>query len=389
MEIEEQWPNCLLVDDLEENLVALKALLEGEKMNIMTARSGESALELLLKYDFAFAMVDVQMPGMDGFELAEIARSTERTKSIPIIFVTAAGTDVQRVFRGYEAGAVDFLHKPLYPQIVLGKARVFLEMFKQKKQLEQKIAALSLTESSLQMALRSRDEFLSICSHELNTPLTSLKLLIQMTERSRKQLGDDKAMTVAHMIKFFENVTQCVNRLIHLVSEMLDLSRISSGTLLLNKEELSLKNVICKVLESLESYMQTAKCPVQLSVEQDVTGYWDAFRLEQVILNLLTNAAKYAPDTPIEVSVKTDGHHAILSIKDHGPGITPEDQARIFNKFERAIPYTSISGLGLGLFIAREIIELHDGIIEVESRPREGATFIVRLPVGKEVVSSP
>ena len=132
-------PKCLIVDDLNENIVALSSLLQDEKVDVHAARSGNEALELMLKHEFALALVDVQMPEMDGFQLAEIMRSTEKTKSIPIIFVTAATTDVQRIFQGYEAGAVDFLHKPLFPQIVLSKVRIFLELYNQKVLLQKKL----------------------------------------------------------------------------------------------------------------------------------------------------------------------------------------------------------------------------------------------------------
>src|SRR5690606_2178752 len=189
-------PKCLIVDDLKENILALKGILADEEVEIHSATSGLEALELLLKHEFALALIDVQMPGMDGFELAETMRSTERTKSIPIIFVTAASTDAQRIFRGYEAGAVDFMHKPLYPQIVVSKIRIFLELYRNKRQLERKLERIKETEANLQEALRSRDEFLSIASHELKTPLTSLKMQIQLQEHLSQKRGEEFAYSL-------------------------------------------------------------------------------------------------------------------------------------------------------------------------------------------------
>ena len=180
-------PKCLIVDDLKENLIALRSLLKDLNVEVLEASSGLEALEILLQHDVALSLVDVQMPEMDGFELAEIMRSTEKTKGIPIIFVTAAETDSRRVFQGYEAGAVDFLQKPLAPAIVKSKVCIFLELYIQKMKLQDKLKKIKETEAYLQKALKSRDEFLSICSHELKTPLTTLKMQIQITNRLKEK----------------------------------------------------------------------------------------------------------------------------------------------------------------------------------------------------------
>jgi signal transduction histidine kinase len=374
-------PKCLLVDDLEENLIALRSLLRDENVTIVTARSGLDALNLLLEHDFALALIDVQMPEMDGFELAEIMRSTERTRAIPLIFVTAAGTDSQRIFQGYEAGAVDFLHKPLAPQIVLSKVRIFLELHTQKLQLQQKLEKIKETEAYLQKALKSRDEFLSICSHELKTPLTSLKMQIQITNRLREKKGDEVAFSSTNMSKFISQADRSVERIIHLVNDMLDISRVATGRLSLNLEKIDLVDLVKEVVERLGSFMELASCPVQLEVEKSIVGLWDRYRIEQVLTNLLTNAAKYAPEKPVQVRAYREGQCAILKVKDLGEGISEEDQRRIFERFERAVSSTSVSGLGLGLYISKEIIDMHHGKIEVESSLGEGSTFTVKLPL--------
>lgn len=373
-------PNCLLVDDLEENLIALKALLKDEKVNVYTAQSGNEALELLLKHDFALSLIDVQMPNMDGFELAEIMRSTERTRQIPIIFVTAAGSNAQRVFRGYEAGAVDFLHKPLASQIVLGKVRVFLELFNHKQELEDKISKLRETESYLQSALKSRDEFMSICSHELKTPLTTLKMQLQILERVRERQGDEKAFSVSNMERFLQQADRSVERIIHLVNDMLDISRVNTGRLSLMLEKVNLQELITEVIERLTPIMNMANCLVSFRSTLTTDCHLDKFRIEQVITNLLTNAAKYAPDRPVEITLDKVEGKARISVTDHGPGITLEDQKRIFERFERAVSHNSVSGLGLGLYISRQIVEMHEGSITVNSEINKGTTFTVDLP---------
>lgn len=374
-------PKCLIVDDLRENIIALKSLLKDENMEILTAQSGVEALDLLLEHEFALALMDVQMPGMDGFELAEIMRSTEKTRTIPLIFVTAATTDAHRIFEGYEKGAVDFLLKPLSPQIVISKVRIFLELYNQKVQLQQKLRKIEETEASLKRALRSRDEFLSICSHELKTPLTSLKMQIQITNRLRERKGDEEAFSPANMSKFLTHADRSVDRIIHLVNDMLDISRVATGRLSLNLERVRLENLVNDVADRLSTFMEMAGCEVSIETEKDVTGLWDKFRIEQVITNLLTNAAKYAPEAPVNIRVYKQGQYAFVQVKDHGPGISPDDQKRIFERFERVTNEDSITGLGLGLYISRQITELHHGTLSVESVLGEGTIFTMKLPL--------
>lgn len=374
-------PKCLLVDDLSENLIALKAILEDEKVTIFTAKSGTEALGLMLDHDFALALVDVQMPNMDGFELAEIMRSTDKTRTVPIIFVTAAGSSAQRVFRGYEAGAVDFLHKPLAPQVVVSKVRIFLELFNQKAELERKIVKLRETESVLQRALMSRDEFMSICSHELKTPLTSLKMQLQIIDRIRAKQGDEVAFSVEKMERFLYQTDRSIDRIVHLVNDMLDISRVATGRLSLSLEEVDITDFTQEVLERLEPLMEMANCQVTFTHVGPLKVEVDKFRIEQVLTNLLSNAAKYAPEKPVEINIDHRNDMVEISVTDHGAGISEEDQKRIFERFERAVSHTSVSGLGLGLYISKEIVEMHHGTIHVESKKNEGCRFTVKLPI--------
>lgn len=374
-------PKCLIVDDLKENIIALNSLLADESMEIISASSGLEALSLLLESDFALALLDVQMPGMDGFELAEMMRSTEKTKHIPIIFVTAATTDAHRVFQGYEKGAVDFLQKPLSPQIVLSKVRIFIELYNQKVLLEQKIKRIEETESYLQKALKSRDEFLSICSHELKTPLTSLKMQIQILNRLRDKKGDEEAFSAPNMDKFILQADRSVERIIHLVNDMLDISRVTTGRLSLNLETVHLEDLVQDVIERLHTFMELAGCKVGIDNAEDVACHCDKFRIEQVITNLLTNVAKYAPDSTVTVKVSKQGMYGYIAVTDTGPGISEENQKRIFERFERAVDSSSVTGLGLGLYISKEIVDLHHGKIEVKSILGSGTTFTVKLPL--------
>ena len=374
-------PKCLIVDDLKENIIALRSLLSAEEMEFLSAQTGVDALALLLEHDFALALIDVQMPGMDGFELAEIMRSTEKTRTIPIIFVTAASTDSHRIFEGYEKGAVDFLLKPLSPQIVISKVRIFIELYNQKVMLQQKLRKIEETEANLKKALRSRDEFLSICSHELKTPLTSLKMQIQIINRLRAKKGDDVAFSVENMTKFMTQADRSVERIIHLVNDMLDISRVTTGRLSLNLEKVQLDRLAAEVVDRLSTFMELAECEVTLKIENEVNGLWDKFRIEQVITNLLTNAAKYAHGSPVVVRVYQQAQFGLIDVQDFGPGITKENQEKIFERFERVSNSDSITGLGLGLYISRQITELHHGSLTVQSEPGAGTTFTLKLPL--------
>ena len=374
-------PKCLVVDDLKENIIALESLLKDEYLEIISATSGVEALNLLLEHDFALALVDVQMPGMDGFELAEIMRSTGKTRGIPLIFVTATSADSHRIFEGYEKGAVDFLQKPLSPQIVLSKVRIFLELYNQKARLQRKLQTIKETESNLQEALKSRDEFLSICSHELKTPLTSLKMQIQYTKRLREKKGDEVALTPENMTKFLIQADRSIDRIIHLVNDMLDISRVTTGRLSLNLEKVNLEHLVLDVADRFQSILDMAGCEVSIIAQSDVVGLWDKFRIEQVIANFLINVTKYAGDAPVIIRAKKDNQYAILEVQDSGPGIAPEHQQKIFERFQRAIDSHSVSGLGLGLYICKEIIDLHQGQISVDSTLGKGSTFCVKLPL--------
>ena len=373
-------PKCLLVDDLKENLIALSAILADENVQIFTAISGTEALELMLANDFALALLDVQMPDMDGFELAEIMRSTEKTKTIPIIFVTAAGSSAQRIFRGYEAGAVDFLQKPLTPLVVVSKVKIFIELFSHKAELQEKIDRLEKAEQELQNALRSRDEFMSICSHELKTPLTSLKMQIQIVERLRIRQGDAAAFAPERMEKFLLQADRGVDRIIHLVDDMLDISRVATGRLSLNFERADVTQLTREVVERLSPVMEMTNCPVSFESTGTYFTQLDKYRYEQVLANLLNNAAKYAPEKPVLVSVDLNKDSIEIRVSDQGQGISEADQQRIFERFERAVAFQAISGLGLGLYISKEIIELHKGSISVESKLKQGSTFKISLP---------
>jgi PAS domain S-box-containing protein len=605
----------LVVDDHPENVLALQVTLDQPDYEVIGARSGMAALKEVLKHDFAVILLDVLMPDMDGFETARLIRQREASKHVPILFLTAAVGEVAMVHEGYSVGAVDYLVKPVDPNIVRAKVAVFVDLYRkgqrireqeeklrdaerqlsqealrasealyeatferapvgiahadlaggwlrmnqkfreiagrdpaplrnealsqllskkvdehreekrylsdgrtiwvsevlslvragngepkhfivvieditERKASEERVrfldaasrlllssfdhrntlaqvarlaassvargcaihvlgddlfgevlavahanpaeaaqlearwrhavedprlivvplvsrnktlgrigllideaerpdrtmaedlahrAAIAIENARLyreaQDAIGARDEFLSIASHELRTPLTPLQILFQ------RLLGEvERVRTQAELRESLQRGERQVQRLTTLVDKLLDVSRIAGGQLQLQKERCDLVEITREVISRLGDELARAKCDVTVDAPHAVVGRWDELRVEQVITNLLSNAVKYGAGHPIVISVDGADHTARFSIRDRGMGIEPDHVGRIFGRFERAVSSRSYGGLGLGLYIARQLVEAHGGQISVESRPGEGALFVMQLP---------
>ncbi|MGL6244381.1 hybrid sensor histidine kinase/response regulator [Pseudomonas sp.] len=384
----------LIVDDLPENLLALEALIKREDRMVYKALSADEALSLLLQHEFAMAILDVQMPGMNGFELAELMRGTEKTKNIPIVFVSAAGRELNYAFKGYESGAVDFLHKPLDIHAVKSKVNVFVDLYRQSKAMKQQVEELEqarreqeallkqlqTTQNELEQAVRMRDDFMSIVAHEVRTPLNGL---ILETQLRKMHLARDNAsaFTLDKMHAMVDRDERQIKSLIRLIEDMLDVSRIRTGKLSIRTTKFDLVQLVDNLLQNFAPQVDAAECSVTFTAEQPVVGNWDEFRIEQVISNLLTNALRYGGKSQIDVRVYSHEGQARVEVQDRGIGISEENQKRIFQQFERVSAKTVVAGLGLGLFISEQIVAAHGGSIAVESRINEGALFRVCLPL--------
>lgn len=384
----------LIVDDLPENLLALEALIKREDRAVYKALSADEALSLLLEHEFALAILDVQMPGMNGFELAELMRGTEKTKSIPIVFVSAAGREMNYAFKGYESGAVDFLHKPLDMHAVKSKVSVFVDLYRQRKAMKQQVEALEqsrreqeallkqlqVTQNELEHAVRMRDDFMSIVSHEVRTPLNGL---ILETQLRKLHLAKDNtaAFTLDKLRAMVDRDERQIQSLIRLIEDMLDVSRIRTGKLSIRPSRFDLSQLVANLLESFSAQITAAQSEVAFASEGPVIGTWDEFRIEQVVANLLTNALRYGARGPIEIRVYSDGNEARVDVRDQGIGISPENQKRIFQQFERVSAKHVVAGLGLGLFISEQIVTAHGGTIAVQSAEGKGSLFRVCLPL--------
>ncbi|QHJ00710.1 response regulator [Xylophilus rhododendri] len=383
----------LIVDDLPENLLALEALIRQDGIVVHQASSADGALTLLLQQEFALAILDVQMPGMNGFELAEMMRGTERTRHIPIVFVSAAGSELDYAFRGYESGAVDFLHKPIDPHAVRSKVTVFVDLWRQRRavrtQLEELEEArrqqqvlleeLQTTQHELQRAVRMRDEFMSMVSHEMRTPLNTLFLEAQVRKMhlARNNLKAFEPVPLKAMVDRDERQIQAM---IRLIDDMLDVTRLRRGTLSITPKRFDIAVLMRGIVEGFCQQAAAVECPLALHAPQTLAVELDEFRIEQVVANLLTNAFRYGPGKTVNLSLREHDAGVEIAVQDQGRGIAPQDTQRIFEQFERAVDNKVSAGLGLGLFIVRQIVQAHGGRIAVESVLGEGSTFTVWLP---------
>ncbi len=238
-------------------------------------------------------------------------------------------------------------------------------------------------QAELQMAVRIRDEFLSIASHELKTPLTTLSLQSQL-KRRRFENGDLLGAAPERVEKMLDTESRQLDRLTRLIDDMLDISRLSSGRLAIRSEPLDLSELVRSVTESVRPQFEAQKTRLVTHVSPGVRIEGDAFRIEQAVMNLITNALKYGRREPVEIRLEQVDHHARIDVRDRGRGIAPEDLERIFQRFERAGHSGDVPGLGLGLYISREIVRGHGGTIAVQSRPGEGSTFTIALPIAGE-----
>jgi signal transduction histidine kinase len=359
---------CLLVDDLEENLLALSALLARNDVNVLTARSGSEALELLLVHDVALAFLDVQMPDMDGFELAELLRGSERTRHIPLIFVTAGAREQHRQFKGYESGAVDFIYKPIEPHIIKNKADVFFQLYRQRQLL-----ALELNDRT--ETLRLNEMFTALLAHDLRSPLSAILASAHLLQR---RSSDPAALEAA------ARIVTSGNRMASMIEDMLDLARARlGGGILVKREATDCRALVERVLREHEAAAPDK--PIEAVYEGTFSGHWDSERVAQVVSNLVGNAFRHGtPAAP--VAVRLDGTRAdsvVLVVKNAGtipPGILPH----LFDPFRGGQRQPGRSeGLGLGLYIVSQIVQAHDGAVEVKTGDGDETAFCVRLPRGE------
>jgi signal transduction histidine kinase len=409
--------NILMVDDQPSKLLSYETILSDLGENLIRASSAREALEQLLKTDIAVILMDVSMPEIDGFELAELIRQHPRYQKTAIIFVSAVHlTDFDQL-KGYAAGAVDYVSVPVIPEILRAKVSIFAELYRKTQQLErlnreleqrveERTAELHQRAEELQRlnaelarsnqerqvllererdaraqaeaAVRLREQFLAIASHELKTPLTALIGYGQTFQMRARRAGDLSERDARSL----ERILAQADRLHHMINALLDVSRIEQGRLRLERGMLDLGALACQTVAEI----QTMSSQQRFDIQCPDTPLWitgDPLRLEQVLYNLLGNAMKYSPDGgPISVSITAQDDTVSVAIRDEGIGIPARDLPHLFERFFRAsnVSVDNISGVGIGLYVVHEIVALHGGTVTVESQEGHGSTFTICLP---------
>ncbi len=375
--------------DTKQNMEILVLAPTGQDATLLTSALGREGLdcrafasaEALCAYARqgagALLMAEEALSPAAIAQVNEILRTQEPWSDLPLIVMTSSGESTLsslRIFRAFSpAGNISLLERPFRQITLVSALQVALRARRRQYQVQE------LLESQVR-ATNIRDEFISVASHELKTPLTALKLQSQVTKRYAQ--NDPNSLTKERVTKLIDMTCSQVDRLSRLVEDMLDVSRISSGKLALRKEDFDLATLVEEVVDRFQPQLEAVHCQVNIIRESDVSGEWDRYRIEQVISNLLTNAMRYAQGKPIHIRVSQTGETACLEIRDEGSGIAAQDQERIFQRFERAVVSHNISGLGLGLFICRQIVESHGGKIQLQSTLGEGSSFQVLLPIG-------
>jgi PAS domain S-box-containing protein len=491
--------NVLIVDDRAEDLLALSSVLDVRAYRLVQARSAAEALRHILKDDFAVVLMDIVMPGMDGFELATLIKQRERSKLTPIVFMTAEGADVGRVYRAYSVGAIDCMIKPIDIDVVRAKVAVFADLYRKQLKLKEQAGALREAErreravqiatlelsaarryvnlaeaiphvvwtatpsgrldyanrhfaeytgisvpqargdgwlsavhdddrercrrgfheavrkgvpyatelrlrradgafrfqvcravperdvdgnvvawlgtlmdcDELRLAIGARDEFMAIASHELRTPLTALKLRLQNLHRAPLETPDTKSK--------LDGALRQTARLERLIDNLLDVSRVATGHLDIEPEDLDLTDCVRDVVERFAVEAERAGVRLECVLPAESKGRWDRLRVEQVLTNLISSAIKYRDDAVVRVLVDAGVERLTLTVEGGSP-IPEAKLERIFDRFERAGGPRSAGGLGVGLYVTRQIVEAHGGSIRACSAPGAPTTFVVELP---------
>jgi signal transduction histidine kinase len=385
----------LLVDDEPRNLDALEAILDHPSYRLLRAGDADRALKLLLENDVAAIVLDIKMPGVSGFELATLIKGTKRFREIPILFLTAYMLEDQDIVAGYGAGAVDYLIKPVNPQILRQKLGVFAELFRKTRQLAElnetlesrvaeRTAELAASEAALRETSQQKDVFLATLAHELRNPLaplrTGLDLLLHASDPSAEQ-----ARTLAAM-------NRQLDHMVRLIDDLLDVARISRGMLQLSTAPAELSALVDTAIDITRPFADRRKQSIEFAKRDLAEAIVDSTRLCQIIGNLLHNASKYTPvGGVINVELERSVGAATIRVIDRGAGIPSGQLDHVFDMFakiERSLP-NSNGGLGIGLALSRRLAELHGGTLTAISEGEgRGATFTLSVPVAPFAVGT-
>lgn len=386
----------LLVDDRDENLFALETILKDENYQLIKAHSGKEALAFLLKdLDFHLIIMDVLMPGMNGFETAALIYNREKLKNIPIIFLTAM--DIEgNIYKGYQAGAIDYISKPIIPELLKVKVRAFVELSEKNRQLihqekmlraanrklEWEIAERKLSEAKVKALnedlakkleqLQSLDSFNYSISHDLMSPLNSITGLTGLLQTMYPEKFDQEVLEIVN------HIMGSVDRMSNLIKDLLSFSRQANAEI--SKADVSMEKIVKEVMEEIALTMPVAGA--EIVIHELPSAYCDNSMLKQVWANLISNAIKYSqkkPQPKVEIGGIQKNGELIYFVKDNGAGFNMAHYNKLFSIFQRLHSETEFNGTGIGLAVVKRIIERHDGRIWAESEIGKGSEFYFTL----------
>jgi signal transduction histidine kinase len=413
----------LIVDDHRDNLLALDALLSPLGHGILQAESGGAALKILLEQEVALMLLDVNMPDVDGYGVAELIRGRPANVDTPIIFITANPQSASDAFKGYSVGAVDYIFKPVSAEVLISKVNVFIDLYRRSRALRKQAEDLRLAHAELDVHVRDRteqlartnerlkaviaqrrraeaeradllrreqearreaervnrmkDEFLATLSHELRTPLNAMLGWVQLLET-----GQLDPARVGRAVQVIKNNAFAQKQLIE---DILDVSRIVNGKMALKLSAVDIRGIIDGALDTLRPAAEAKRITITTDVRAATETCGDRDRLQQIVWNLLSNAIKFTPrNGQVTVRVDNPGTDLRIAVSDNGHGIAPAFLPHIFDRFSQADSSVTRAhgGLGLGMAIVRHLVELHGGTVQAESDgENRGATFTVTLPV--------
>jgi signal transduction histidine kinase len=380
----------LIVDDVPEKVLSLEVILEDLHQTLVSVSSGEDALRKLLEDDFAVILLDVNMPGMDGFETASLIRQRKRSEHTPIIFLTAL-PDETHATRGYSLGAVDYILTPVMPEVLRTKVAVFVDLYRmsqlEKRRADERVALAHEHAARLaaEKSNHAKNQFLANVSHELRTPMNAI---IGMTELAL----DEKLSPLVR--DYLGTVRSSAHSLLDLLNEILDFSKMESGKFALQNVSFHMRKLLDEVRRTYEFPLAEKGLQLTLDVEDQMPDDYvgDPTRLRQVLVNLLSNAVKFTDQGRVAIRVRAFPIHerqaeVSFAVSDTGIGISAADQARVFMPFTQVDASVSRrqTGIGLGLAIASDLVHAMGGALAVKSEPDAGSEFSFSIPLAREV----